>query len=180
MIDPVLALLPAIGAGCLFLSAGVHKLRDFARFVPTLAAYRLLPAGWATVVAQAVIAAEIAAGAAALAMPVSPALGRAGALGCALLLGAYAAAIAINLLRGNTRIDCGCLGFGARVPELRWGLVGRNALLLAAVLAALLPVSPRPLVWLDAVTVLGGLALMALIHAGADMALHLPRKEIRS
>lgn len=180
MIDPVLALLPAIGAGCLFLSAGVHKLRDFARFVPTLAAYRLLPAGWATVVAQAVIAAEIAAGAAALAMPVSPALGRAGALGCALLLGAYAAAIAINLLRGNTRIDCGCLGFGARVPELRWGLVGRNALLLAAVLAALLPVSPRPLVGLDAVTVLGGLALMALIHAGADMALHLPRKEIRS
>jgi hypothetical protein len=57
-------------------------------------------------------------------------------------IGAYAAAIAINLLRGNTRIDCGCLGFGARVPELRWGLVGRNALLLAAVLTALLPVSP--------------------------------------
>jgi hypothetical protein len=69
MIDPVLALLPAIGAGCLFLSAGVHKMRDLARFVPTLGAYRLLPAGWESVAAPAVIAAEITAGAAALASP---------------------------------------------------------------------------------------------------------------
>ncbi|MGO4844024.1 MauE/DoxX family redox-associated membrane protein, partial [Rhizobiaceae sp. 2RAB30] len=45
----------------------------------------------------------------------------------------YGTAIAVNLLRGRTRIDCGCGGAG---QGLSWFLVGRNTALLGLALIA--------------------------------------------
>jgi hypothetical protein len=44
------------------------------------------------------------------------------------LFALYGAAITINLLRGRQHIDCGCGGDGTPIS---WGLVLRNAVLLA-------------------------------------------------
>jgi hypothetical protein len=51
-----------------------------------------------------------------------------GAMLAGTLFGVYSVAIAINLMRGRDRIDCGCGGLG---QELSWFLVGRNLLLIA-------------------------------------------------
>src|SRR3990170_4114641 len=80
------------------------------------------------------------------------------------LLAAYALAIAINLLRGRTRIDCGCLGFG-RHDRIAWTMVARNLVLIALALALLLPASPRRLVAFDVLTISASLAAIALLVA---------------
>ena len=78
--------------------------------------------------------------AASLAVPATAAIAAAGLGGLLVLFGL---AIAINVVRGRTAIDCGCFRNGMRQP-LGWLLVGRNAgLALAAFgLAWILPVAP--------------------------------------
>ena len=75
----------------------------------------------------------------------------------AALLAAYGAAIGVNLARGRRHIDCGCVGPAARRPIGGW-LVARNGVLAAPSRS---PGSragrrARPLVWVDALTVVGG------------------------
>lgn len=128
--SPILAAI-AIGLVVLvFARALVHKLGDFAGFVATLAEYRLMPtaalrpAAWATVTVEGAVLGGVL-----------PAGGRAFALGAAAaMLGLYAGAMAVNLIRGRDRIDCGCGGSG---HALSWALVGRNLVLAALALAAL-------------------------------------------
>jgi hypothetical protein len=98
-----------------------------------------------------------------------PASAAAACLAGALLLALYGAAIGINLVRGRRAIDCGCGGPGGSRP-LRADLVARNggvALLLCV--AALAP-GPRTLVWIDAATVAGAIAMLALLYAAIDVA----------
>jgi len=64
----------------------------------------------------------------------------------------YAAAMALNLLRGRSQIDCGC---GADVHLLSWALVTRNGVLALAALIVSGPSVARELQWLDAVTLVG-------------------------
>jgi hypothetical protein len=47
----------------------------------------------------------------------------------------FAAAMAINLARGRTHIDCGCFDATQRQP-LRWLLVARNIVLAVLLIAA--------------------------------------------
>jgi len=70
----------------------------------------------------------------------------------AVLLLAYAAAMAYNLMHGRDSIDCGCGGAG---QAIRWGLVTRNLVLAVAAisLGLLEPVALRPLLWMDYVTI---------------------------
>ena len=77
-----------------------------------------------------------------------------GAFLAAALLVSYALAIGINLLRGRTSIDCGCLGAGQRNRIGGW-MVIRNLGLVAATLAAALPTTGRSLTSLDVVTIVG-------------------------
>jgi len=155
--DPVVDVVVRSALTLLFAAAAVHKLRDRARFRATLAAYRLGPERLAGFASGAVVVAELAVAAGLVSSRArTPALAGAG-----LLLLAYAAAIAVNLWRGRRDIDCGCLGAAGR-ETLTWWLVGRNLVLVGVALTARVAVEPRPLVWVDAVTTGGIVAVAAL------------------
>jgi hypothetical protein len=164
-LDPVLRITLHTGLALLLLSAAGHKLRAFSAFKAALAGYDLISRRWLAAVSLLVVGLELVTG-------LSLLLPRAfiPALAAAALLATYTFAIAINLRRGRRDIDCGCAGPARRVP-LGPGLVGRNVLLIAAALIAALPVAPRSLVWLDAVTVFAGVAMLALLYSAGDTAL---------
>ncbi len=164
--DPVIDLTARLALGLLFLVAAGHKLREPARFVATLADYRLLPARLAGIAAALVTGAELAVVAA---LAVRPPAGRAGA---AALLGLYAGAVALNLARGRRHIDCGCTGPAARRPIGGW-LVARNLLLAGVALVGLAPLAPRPLVWVDGVTVIAAVGALAACWTATDRLLAL-------
>lgn len=161
--DPALQAALRLGLGLLFLSSSQHKIRDFARFRSAVLNYRVLPERWTPAVAGGLAAAEICV---AIALLV-PGVGLVSALAAAVLLAIYSGAIAINLFRGRRAIDCGCAGPGARRP-LSEGLVARNAVLVSAAALCAFPVAGRPLVWIDAVTVAGGVAVLALLYGAID------------
>jgi len=159
-LDPAMSWLLGLGIALLFGIAAGHKLADRERFLAVLGNYDLVPARLVPLAGMAIVAAEV--GAALLL--VLPPVRTLGAYLSVALLAAYALAIAINLLRGRTRIDCGCLGFG-RHDRIAWTMVARNLVLIALALALLLPASPRRLVALDALTISASLAAIALLVA---------------
>jgi hypothetical protein len=142
----------AFAVGLIFTQAAIAKLRHHAELAGVVANYRLLPEPLVAPIAAALPLVELALGLALLAgglrLAVAPA---------ALLLLVFAAAIAINLRRGRSHIDCGCGG-----PQLRqtlsWGLVGRNLALTALVSLRLLPAPAASGVDL-ATAIAGGAAL---------------------
>lgn len=156
-VDPLVHWLLRAALALLFASAARHKLADRAAFRRALAAYRLLPPALVATAAVVIPAAEIALAASLLAPAPAATVG---GVGVVALLAGYAAAIAINLVRGRTAIDCGCGGPDARQP-IGWWLVVRNAGLAAAAAATLAPTAPRSLHWIDGLTFAGGLAVLA-------------------
>lgn len=101
-----------------------HKLRDYARFRASLGAYQLVPERLLGLFAPLVILLELAAIVAIL-LPTGPGVSLAFGL---LLL--YTLALTVNLLRGNTSIDCGC--GDAPTPISGWLLLRNGALLMLA------------------------------------------------
>lgn len=164
--EPVVDITLRAVLALLFALAAVHKLRDMASFRAALAEYRLLPATLVGAAAAALAGTELLTAALLVA---APGWRSAGPLAAAVLLLLYGGAIAINLARGRHDIDCGCAGPGARRPISGWLLV-RNAALTAMALAAAVPVTshPRPLVWIDALTVVAAVAALAIIYAAIE------------
>ena len=162
-IDPALQLTLRAALSLLFVWAASHKLADRAGFRSTLAEYELLRARWLEAVAVLLMSAEVGV-ATALWFPTVAAIG---ALAAGGLLVLYAGAIAINLRRGRRHIDCGCTGAAGRQPLSGW-LVARNGLLVCTALAAALPAGGRALTWVDDLTVVAGVAALALLYAAAD------------
>ena len=163
-IDPVVGASLCGSFALLFAVAGAHKLRAPAAFAETLAGYRLLPAGLVGPASLLLPALECLV-AAALLVPASRA---AAAVAGAALLAGYAAAMAINLLRGRRQLDCGCLGpRGGGV--ISTALVARNVLM-ALVLASMgaARCSVYALGWLDIGTVLGAVCMAALLYAATS------------
>ncbi len=165
MLDPALELVLRGALALLFGSSALHKARDPAAFRAALEGYALLPARLGGVAVLALTSAE-ALLAATLLAPASLGARAPALLAAVALLGLYAAAIAVNLARGRRDIDCGCAGPRSRQPLSGW-LVARNALLAALALACARGVAPRPLVWIDAVTVAGGIVLLAAAWSAA-------------
>jgi Methylamine utilisation protein MauE len=160
LLDPALALLIRSALALLLGAGAIGKVRDRATFRAAVDGYDLLPA---RAVGLAAWLFPIAEGGLALALVAPGSFGvRSAALaGAALLFAVYGVAIAINLARGRREIDCGC-GGAAHVPLSGW-LVARNALLVAAALAATGGTSARALGLVDALTVAGGVAVLALL-----------------
>jgi hypothetical protein len=162
MLDPAIGALLAGVFALLFAAAAVHKLRAPAQFAEVLAAYRLLPPG----ASRLAIAIPLLEGLLAAALLVRAARAPAAAAGAALLL-VYAAAIAVNLRRGRLDLACGCGGPDERRPIAPW-MVVRNVLLALALAALVRPWLARPWSAADAVTVVGGIAVAALIYLSLD------------
>jgi len=167
MIDPLFSRVLAVAFALMWMLAAWHKLSAREEFGAALGEYRLLPPALLPLAAVLVPACEVLLGIAWLAAPpAGPAV-----LTAALLL-LYAAAIAINLLRGRVHIGCGC-GFGGTGKDLplSWWLVGRNLLLAGLALAAAWPARERPLGAYDGLTLFLALAAGAVLFAGASQLL---------
>ena len=163
MLDPAGGLVITLSMALLLASAGWHQLRSLADFQSTFVAYRVLPAALSARLAWCVPAGELAIAV----LLVLPRSRSAACLAGAGLLLSYAGGIALNLKRGRRDLDCGCSGPLGRRPIAAW-MVGRNVLLAAALALAALPWSPRPLVLVDAVTLIGGISIAALLYLAAD------------
>ena len=123
----------------IFLFAAVHKARNYLSFRGVLSQYNLLPEALVGIAAPAVVAAEILA-ALALLTPAGILPGVPTASLAALLLCLYTGAIAVNLMRGRTAIDCGC---GGEPTPLSGWLLARNALLLGLAFTAATGATPK-------------------------------------
>ncbi len=151
----VAGLAGAFGTGMVFVHAGLSKLRHRDVLPGVIANYRLLPDVLVAPVAAVLPWAELVLGVALLAggprLAVVPAL---------LLLGLFAAAMAVNIGRGRRSIDCGC-GRSQLRQTLGWPLVARNVVLMA--LAALRLPAALPSTGFELATALaGGLSLFVL------------------
>ncbi|MDA0979186.1 MAG: methylamine utilization protein MauE [Proteobacteria bacterium] len=164
MIDP-LYLYSLVGAFALmFALAAIEKSRDPLRFAGLVANYRLLPAALAQPVSRIVIAAETLAAV----LMVTPAWSWGVVLGC-LLLALYALGIGINLLRGRTHIDCGCLG--SEAGGISWLHVVRNAVMFCLLATCLLPAGSRELGLLDYTVIPLFLLASTLAYSALSLAL---------
>jgi len=162
-VDPAVQLCGRAALTLLFSSAALHKLRDVERFRAALAGYELVPRLWTVPLGGLLIGAELAI-AAGLWLP---GVASAAALGAALLLAVYAGAIVVNLRRGRRDIDCGCGGPAGRQPISAW-LVWRNAGLAGVAVLSALPAAGRSLTWVDGLTVVAGMATLALLYTAAE------------
>ncbi|MBW2274238.1 MAG: methylamine utilization protein MauE [Deltaproteobacteria bacterium] len=162
--DPVFAWLARIALALLFAGAALHKLRDLGAFAATLRDYRILPLRIrpraVTKAAALALAALELGSAAALLLPAADPVGPLAALALLIL---YSAAIALNLARGRRHIDCGCLGPGHRQPLAPWLLARNAAIALGPLLLLLLDAAPRPVSWIDGISLAGGVAILALL-----------------
>lgn len=163
VLDPVFALTLRICFTYLFASAATHKLHNLPSFRYTLTDYDLVPAKFVGALAVAVVSAEAYI---ALRMLFSTRIQYAAAA----VLTAYSFAIALNVVRGRTDLDCGCMGPAARTP-LRWWLVARNMALVACVLLLSVPVTLRPFTWFDAALVLGATVTMFAVWVAVERVL---------
>lgn len=121
--------------GCVFLMAALPKLFGRRQFAQAVANYQLLPDRLVHPIAAWLPRLELVCGACLLlGIAVKQVAAVAG-----ILLGAFAVAVAVNLIRGR-EIDCGCSGTVAP-RRIGWGLVVGD-LGLAAVAAAVVHADP--------------------------------------
>jgi hypothetical protein len=166
MIDPAFQLALRLALAAVLLQAAAHKLRSVAGFAAAIAAYRLLPERLSLAAAAMFAATELAIGGALL----LPSSGPLPALAAGALVALYSLAMAVNLARGRREIDCGCAGPAAPQP-LHGALLARNAALVAAAATSALPGAPRSLVWIDVLTIAGGMTALWISYAAIEAAL---------
>lgn len=169
MLDPLLNHTAALLLAAIFAIAAWGKRAAPDEFEGVVANYRLLPRAIVPVFARSLPWTEAVA-ALLLVVPGSRPLGAALA---ALLLTAFAGAMAINIRRGRREIDCGCFRSTHR-QHLSWPLVARNGVLAAFALALIAPASERVLNWFDWLQVLSAVPALLLIYLAAS-GVFLPR-----
>ncbi|MFV0292244.1 MAG: MauE/DoxX family redox-associated membrane protein [Paracoccus sp. (in: a-proteobacteria)] len=144
-----------------------HKLDRFLETVGFAQGYRLVPDEWAIPIIRVLTITEIAT----VVALIFPVIRPMGAVLAALLFLGYGLLMAAALMRGQSRIDCGCGG----IPQIVSGLtLARNALLVVlALIVAMQPVGPiRPS---EAALALAAALVLAAIYAVAEkLASHLP------
>jgi len=153
--DPVVTRSLGAMLSVLLLIGSWQKLRDMVVFAAALDNYRLLPESLVNPVAWIVALTEAVAGVLLLLNDTASA----GAWFSLALLATFTSAVVVNLLRGNTALDCGCGGLSSQ--RLSWSLVARNVVLMGIALLAAQEGASRPLVWADYLTT-GGVVLSLL------------------
>jgi hypothetical protein len=143
-----------------FLTAAWGKVRNFPAFRGVTANYRLLPDRLVAPFAFLLPPAEALAG---ISLPVAPASPWPEAAAAA-LLGLFALAMGINLLRGRRHIDCGCFQSASK-QTLSWMLVARNGVLILALGAAARAPAGLPSRWGAAEGLLAGAVLLVLLQS---------------
>lgn len=162
-LDPVIVLSARYGLALLFLSAAVGKFRGLTYFRGNLREYALLPDPFVPIAAVLIPLVELTIAAAA----VNAATGARAMIAGGALLGVYAFAIGINLLRGRSDIDCGCTGPAARQTLNGW-LVLRNIALIAVAACGAAAPATRPLGALDFAVLLLALAGGSILYAAVN------------
>lgn len=165
-IDPVIAGTLRSLLALLFVAAACHKLTDWTAFRIVVHDYEVLPSAIASPVAAAIVGVELAV---AVTFPWQATVPYAAAA-AVLLLSIYSGAIAVNLLRGRRILDCGCAPSTYRQP-LGAMLLVRNAVLVLAAAAAMLPVADRGLGWLDGLTGVAAATATVLLWSSAQVLL---------
>lgn len=160
LFDPVVVWTARLTLAAVFGMAAVLKLRALEEFVGVVHNYRLLPEALVRPVAYLLPPFE---GMVAIGLLIEPTRPYAAA-GAAVLLVLFTIAMGINLARGRRNIDCGCFASTLK-QRLSWGLVGRNAVLLALALSVMPSELPaRPLMWLDVISTVAGSATVVLLY----------------
>jgi len=165
-IDPAIRGLCAFALALIFGASGVMKLRDVEIFEGSLANYQLVPTWMEKPLAYLLPMIECASAAGLL---IAPTRAMAASMLLA-LLAIFTAAIALNLARGRTNIDCGCFGPALRQALSGWLLV-RNLFLMMVAAIAILPATDRTLEPLDVVTMVLGAFTFAILYASANFAI---------
>jgi hypothetical protein len=166
MLDTLPHLTLALALATLLATSAAHKLVARQQWPAIVRQYRLLPEALATPAALLLLLTEALAAAALL----WPRARAAGAVTAATLLLLYAAALAINLGRGRSAIDCGCFGPQRRQGIAAW-MVGRNLVLAAMALALLLPTDGRSLGAVEPGLALGFVLTLAFLYPVLQVAL---------
>ena len=159
MIDPAFAALSGLLLAVVFGAAALAKLRELDVFGGVVEQYRLLPAVLVGPFVRILPIVELGA-ALALLLPATRALAAATLIG---LLVLFAAAMAINLARGRSDIDCGCF-IGVQKQRISWALVVRNLVLAGFGLTLLVEGTGRPLAVIDWVTIGAAAASLLLLY----------------
>jgi hypothetical protein len=178
MLDPLITKVISVGMGLMFLVAAYHKLAEGPSFRVTILEYQLLPEFLVPPLSRLLPLSELLLGTSWLLAFYQQSIT---AIVSAILLGMYAFAIGINLMRGRHYIDCGC-GFGGKNDSeqfLSGGLVMRNLVLVALALVTLLPVVDRMLGFGDYLTLAAALVATTLLF-GASNQLILNRASINT
>lgn len=164
LIDPVIGHAAAAAVGIILIAGSIEKLRDIELFRYAMENYRLLDSRAVALLAPLFAAAELLAGSGLVFETTRP-------LAMWLGLGVMAlatGAVAVNLLRGHDRIECGCGTGGQRIS---WGLVGRNLCLIAAIVLAAGEELPRSLGPVDYFSVAGAILALLAIYASVNQLL---------
>lgn len=164
LFDPVVVHAAAAAMGIILITGALGKLRDLELFRYAVENYGLVNGGSAVLFARLFPVAELLAGLALIPDATRP-------LGVLLGLAVMAVAtggVAINLLRGMGRIECGCGTGGQRIS---WGLVVRNLFLCAALVLAAADELPRSLGAIDYFSVAGAILALLVLYASANQLL---------
>jgi len=172
-IDPAISYSFGIGLAALLIAGAAHKLRRPSAFFEILSNYRIAPEALSPVIGAIAIAAELAIAVGLL----IPAIRSIAACAGAGLFAVYGGAIALNIARGRTAIDCGCSFGGGREGRLTPWLLARNGALALAALAVALPVGARALGWVDGATIIIFVAGAAALYAAFEALMALPARE---
>jgi uncharacterized membrane protein len=159
MVDPVFSSLALTLMSVIFAAAPLAKLRARDMFAGVVEQYDLLPRVTVRPFAHALPVVELCA-AAGLLLPATRAPAAAVLI---FLLLAFAGAMAINLARGRSDLDCGCL-IGAQRQRISWTLVVRNLVLAGFGLVLLAEGTGRPLATLDWFTIVVAAGSLLLLY----------------
>jgi hypothetical protein len=163
VIDPLVQHTAALLIAAILVTAATGKLSALAAFEGVVANYRLLPRRLARPFAYGLPFVEFGLAL----MLIIPATRVPAAVGAILLLTLFAAAMAVNIARGRTEIDCGCFGAAHR-QRLSWWLVGRNAILMMFLATLLVPSTGRAFGWLDIFQLALAVAALFLVYLAAS------------